>query len=188
MLLILRKNEPIPDSSTMAALREFFRRGGSSTRTSMTSRDRSPDDSIAERYDGIWLEWKRSHLKIYSTTYVGESHFIHNDTSISHIRRSQVARAVYILTQLRRIRELAALLESELEASKHAFTELGIMFDSSMPEDLMLFLSSDMGIFRVSQESQSQKRNNPGVKLTHPDVWHAASGVLGLLALSVSKD
>lgn len=162
----------------MAALMGLFSRPSSTKdNESVSSTSCRRYSSLPVRVDSISVNWHKRSVSVSTGTTIGLEMYNHDCTSLSEVRKGEVARAVYLMTQLRRLRDFTTLLEIELEAHYTSFRSEGLLLSSSMPVELVGFLSSDANI--------NSNRIGSGLlmeRLTSDLVFQAAAGLFGLLA------
>lgn len=160
----------------MAALRNLFSRPASQS-SALSASTEDIYANLPARMDAVWVEWQRSHICVRSGTVLDGIEYKHERTSLTRIRKSSVARTVYFYTQLRRLRGMCRMLEIELQVSRDSWRSVGLMLDDSIPRDLAVFLVSDPGVARAAEYDLEY------VGIPRSDVFAAASGLLGLLAV-----
>jgi len=153
----------------MAALRGLFRA------KSIASTTADKANKTPERMDGVWLDWTGRHRYVNSATVIEEVEYFHRSTSISRVAHTQVARAVYLMTTLCRLRKLIKSIEQDLAITRETFRTAGLLFDPDMPTALLQFLRDD-GTIKAYKDHASPI-------WTEDDVWSAAEGVVGMLAI-----
>lgn len=154
----------------MAALAGLFRTRSIAS-TSMDNKHERP-----ERIDTVSLEWSRRHRYVVSRTIIGEVEYINRETSLTRINKTQVARAVYLMTTVVATRKLLYSLETELSDHYVGFTKTGLFWDPDMPADLVKFLSAD--------DSVKKRTEFPEKRWTSEQVWTSIEGLIGLLSLA----
>lgn len=162
----------------MAALRDLFKRRESIDSNSLVSGSESHKERssrLTTRIDAVYVQWTGHHVYVRNETKIGDDVYNHSRTSLSQAHKNEIPRAVYLMVQLKRLRELSKTLEQELEAYRVACEKTGLFASRLLPQDLSLFLLADPEIQKLSRGDEVHPQ------LKSADVMVASAGILGLL-------
>lgn len=171
---VFRKNRAITEIMS-AAIKGLFsknqdERSVSSGRTSHRARMKA----LPERVDSIAVEWTEGHVYVTHQTMLDDTDYHHGSTSLTKVHTREVPRALYIMIQIKRLRQMMEKLEVELEAHGESFIRTGSIMTDVVPQDLVEFILTDEGI----RTARGNKGKCP--RVTAAEIIIAASGLLGV--------